>query len=39
MVRHGQGECNSEVLRTTLEQESVRLGTDTKHAEVQNMFS
>ena len=30
MVRHGQGECNKEVMCTTAEQDSVRLGTDTK---------
>ena len=34
MVRHGQGECNKEVLCTTVEQESVRPGTD-----IQNLFS
>ena len=39
MVRHGQGECNKEVLCTTAEQVSVRLGTGTKHPEVQNLFS
>ena len=39
MVRDGQGESNNEVLCTTVEQKSVRLGTDTKHSEVQNLFS
>ena len=39
MVRHGQGERNRDVMCTTVEQESVRLGTDTKHSEVQNLFS
>ena len=33
MVRHGQGQCNREVLGTSVEQESVRLRTDTKHSE------
>ena len=35
----GQGECNRDVMCATVEQESVRLGTDTKHSEVQNLFS
>ena len=37
MVRRGQGEYNREVLCATVEQEFVRLGSDTKHSEVQNL--
>ena len=39
MVRHEQGECDKGVMCTTVEQESVRLGTDTKHYEVRKLFS
>ena len=37
MVRHGQGECNNEVLCANVGRKSVRLGTDTKHSEVKKL--